>query len=102
MLRGFNYLLIFSYVLRKKILDCVRNSRVTIVKGETGCGKTVRVPQFILDDAIMEGQGAHCNIVVVQPRRLTTMDTAKYVASERGERVSGDGPKVDSEIASEM
>lgn len=58
------------------------------MKGETGCGKTTRVPQFILDNAITEGEGAYCNIIVVQPRRLTTIQTAKFVASERGEKAS--------------
>jgi HrpA-like RNA helicase len=27
------------------------------VAGETGCGKTTQLPQFILDDAIQRGQG---------------------------------------------
>ena len=59
-----------------------------MLNGETGCGKTSKVPQFILDQAISEGKGAYCNIAVAQPRRVTTVESAKFVAKERGEEVS--------------
>lgn len=72
---------------RKEILESIAESRVTILKGETGCGKTTMVPQFILEEAFDSGKGAYCNIAVIQPRRLTTVETAKYVAKERGENV---------------
>lgn len=59
-----------------------------MLKGETGCGKTTRVPQFILDEAISVGKGAFCNIAVTQPRRMTTIEIANFVAKEREEEVS--------------
>jgi HrpA-like RNA helicase len=38
-------------------LDAISRHQVVIVAGETGCGKTTQLPQFILDDAIQRGQG---------------------------------------------
>lgn len=39
--------------------------------------------QYILDDYIQSGQGASCNIVVTQPRRISAVSVAERVASER-------------------
>lgn len=45
----------------------------------------LQVCQYILDDYIQTGQGAHCNIVVTQPRRISAVSVADRVANERGE-----------------
>ena len=49
-----------------EIVTLVHQNHVVIIRGNTGCGKTTQVPQFILDDMIANGNGAHCNIVVTQ------------------------------------
>lgn len=36
---------------REEVLEAVRSSQVILLSGETGCGKTTQVPQFILEDA---------------------------------------------------
>ncbi|XP_025080426.1 ATP-dependent RNA helicase A-like, partial [Pomacea canaliculata] len=72
---------------REDILQCIRNSQVTLVRGETGCGKTTQVPQFILDQMINAGKGADCNIIVTQPRRISAITIAERVAEERSERL---------------
>jgi HrpA-like RNA helicase len=48
------------------ILDTIAHNRVTIIRGETGSGKTTQVPQYLLDSYIKEGRGAQCNIIVTQ------------------------------------
>ncbi|KAK3576030.1 hypothetical protein CHS0354_005183 [Potamilus streckersoni] len=48
------------------ILQAIQMNSVVIIRGETGCGKTTQVPQFILDQAILQGRGAECSIVITQ------------------------------------
>jgi ATP-dependent RNA helicase A len=73
--------------LRRTIMDAINDNPVVIIRGNTGCGKTTQVCQFILDDYIQSGQGAHCNIVVTQPRRISAVSVADRVAYERNEQL---------------
>eukprot|EP00439_Symbiodinium_sp_Y106_P046436 s1976_g5.t3 len=66
--------------LREEILQAVRAERVTILVGATGCGKSTRLPQFLMDEP-----GA--KVLVTQPRRVAAVEIARRVASERGERI---------------
>ncbi|XP_050715032.1 ATP-dependent RNA helicase TDRD9-like [Eriocheir sinensis] len=67
---------------RKEILDKISSYQVVIIEGETGCGKSTQVPQFILDEAVDKHQ--HCNIVVTQPRKIAASSLARRVCRERG------------------
>ncbi|KAI6007413.1 hypothetical protein EDD15DRAFT_2384189 [Pisolithus albus] len=71
----------------KELLDHVQGNDVTICVAATGSGKTTQIPQIILDDHIDRGEGAHCNIICTQPRRLAALSVAERVAKERGETV---------------
>jgi len=46
----------------------VAENSVVVVEGETGCGKTTQVPQFILEDAA--DTNTPCSIICTQPRRI--------------------------------
>uniref|UniRef100_A0A8C4R7J1 RNA helicase n=1 Tax=Eptatretus burgeri TaxID=7764 RepID=A0A8C4R7J1_EPTBU len=70
---------------KQEILQAVHNNSVVIIRGNTGCGKTTQVPQYILDDFILNEHGAECNIVVTQPRRISAVSVGERVAFERGE-----------------
>jgi len=59
---------------------------VVLISGETGCGKTSQVPQFLLDDPQV---GPTCNVVCTQPRRISAISVAERVAAERGEAAGG-------------
>lgn len=58
-----------------------------IIRGQTGCGKTTQIPQFILEQFLEERAGGECNIVVTQPRRISAVSVAERVASERLEEI---------------
>ncbi|KAJ3693726.1 hypothetical protein LUZ60_009206 [Juncus effusus] len=70
--------------LREKIVEKIRENRVTLIVGETGCGKSSQVPKFLLE-ANMDP------ILCTQPRRLAVVAIARTVASslnsELGEKV---------------
>ncbi|ESO96009.1 hypothetical protein LOTGIDRAFT_116243 [Lottia gigantea] len=69
------------------ILQAVNQSPIIVIRGETGCGKTTQVPQFILDQMINQGRGSECNIIVTQPRRISAISIAERVANERAENL---------------
>ncbi|KAL1117476.1 hypothetical protein AAG570_004801 [Ranatra chinensis] len=73
------------FAMRFPIMNAINDNPVIIIRGNTGCGKTTQVCQFILDDYIQSGQGAYCNIVITQPRRISAISVADRVACERGE-----------------
>ncbi|CAH1405915.1 unnamed protein product [Nezara viridula] len=75
------------FSMKSDIMDAINDNSVIIIRGSTGCGKTTQVCQFILDDYIMSGQGAFCNIVVTQPRRISAISVADRIAQERGEQI---------------
>ncbi|KAK3237473.1 hypothetical protein CYMTET_52455, partial [Cymbomonas tetramitiformis] len=72
---------------RHEVLSKIRSNAVTVITGETGCGKTTQVPQFILEDMEERSEGAQCVIMVTQPRRIAAISTAERVAQERGESI---------------
>ncbi|XP_041118998.1 ATP-dependent DNA/RNA helicase DHX36 [Polyodon spathula] len=79
-----------SYNMKKELVDLIKSNQVVVVSGETGCGKTTQVTQFILDDYIEKQMGSLCRIVCTQPRRISAISVAERVASERAE-ACGDG-----------
>lgn len=76
-----------SYGKRQELVDLIQSNRVLVVSGETGCGKTTQVTQFILDDYIDRGEGSVCRVVCTQPRRISAISVAERVAAERAETV---------------
>ena len=72
---------------RQDILDLIQKSRVVVLSGDTGCGKSTQVPQYLLDSFALERKGVDCNIIVTQPRRLAALSLAQTVAGYRGEKV---------------
>ncbi|XP_056334421.1 ATP-dependent DNA/RNA helicase DHX36 isoform X2 [Danio aesculapii] len=79
-----------SYGMREELLRLISANRVLVISGETGCGKTTQVTQFILDDFIQRGLGSLCRVVCTQPRRISAISVAERVAVERAEPV-GEG-----------
>ncbi|KAJ1380761.1 P-loop containing nucleoside triphosphate hydrolase [Sesbania bispinosa] len=76
-----------AYKEKEAILSLISRNQVVIISGETGCGKTTQIPQFILESEIESVRGAACNIICTQPRRISAMSVSERVASERGEKL---------------
>ncbi|XP_034188287.1 ATP-dependent DNA/RNA helicase DHX36 [Osmia lignaria lignaria] len=76
-----------SYQKRSEILELLRENQVVVISGETGCGKTTQIAQFILDDQIEQGNGSVTKIICTQPRRISAISVAERVAAERAEKL---------------
>ncbi|KZP24870.1 pre-mRNA splicing factor [Athelia psychrophila] len=75
---------------REKLLYCLEKFGVIIVVGQTGCGKTTQLPQYLLES----GWAADGNVIAcTQPRRVAATSVAARVASEVG-TVLGDEASV--------
>lgn len=68
--------------VKQKIMKTIENNSSVVIIGNTGCGKSTQVPQFILDDAYAKKKP--CNIIVTQPRRIAAKSIAQRVCFERG------------------
>ncbi|XP_033230299.1 3'-5' RNA helicase YTHDC2-like [Belonocnema kinseyi] len=73
------------YSKKNEILRAINTSQVVVISGETGCGKTTQVPQYILENCQQRNQT--CRIICTQPRRLSAVSVAERVAFERDEKV---------------
>ena len=76
------------------ILNLLETTQVLVISGETGCGKSTQVPQFILDNWFFKGSQLdnnqkmpHVEVICTQPRRLSAIGVAERVADERAERI---------------
>ncbi|KAK3407422.1 hypothetical protein EUGRSUZ_K03477 [Eucalyptus grandis] len=69
--------------LREKIVEKILENRVTLIVGETGCGKSSQVPQFLLEKNISP-------VVCTQPRRFAVVAVAKMVAKARNCELGGE------------
>eukprot|EP00929_Paragymnodinium_shiwhaense_P006097 TRINITY_DN10892_c0_g1_i2.p1 TRINITY_DN10892_c0_g1~~TRINITY_DN10892_c0_g1_i2.p1 ORF type:complete len:3538 (+),score=1283.55 TRINITY_DN10892_c0_g1_i2:605-10615(+) len=78
---------------QEAIVRAVRERRVVCIQGETGCGKSSRVPQYVhyfcRDRKDVERFGGERTIVCTQPRRLAALTLAQRVANEMGESTVG-------------
>lgn len=63
------------YQYKDQIIQKLQKSRVVLVAGDTGCGKSTQVPQYVLD-------AGYSKIVCTQPRRIACVSLAKRVAHE--------------------
>ena len=69
---------------RNKLLELIKKHATLIILGETGCGKTTQIPQYIYS-ARLHGNS---KIAITQPRRVAAVSIANRVAKEVGDGVS--------------
>ncbi|XP_036041716.1 probable ATP-dependent RNA helicase DHX35 isoform X1 [Onychomys torridus] len=69
------------FKLRNHILYLVESYQTVVIVGETGCGKSTQIPQYLAE----AGWTAEGRVVgVTQPRRVAAVTVAGRVADERG------------------
>ncbi|KAI3868170.1 hypothetical protein MKW92_017003 [Papaver armeniacum] len=73
-------------MMEQEIMEAINENSVIILCGETGCGKTTQVPQFLYEAGFGSTKSGRQNgiIGVTQPRRVAVLATAKRVAYELG------------------
>ncbi|CAL9072844.1 unnamed protein product [Musa acuminata var. zebrina] len=76
-----------AYKEKDGLLSAIARNQVIVISGETGCGKTTQLPQYVLESEIESGRGAFCSIICTQPRRISAMAVAERVSAERGENL---------------
>ena len=76
-----NILPIFSK--REEIIEQIGKNRVIIVSGNTGCGKSTQVPQFIFEKEKINNK----KILITQPRRIAAISIAKRLSFEMKSRL---------------
>lgn len=72
------------FAFRDAALDAIEKNQVTILCGETGCGKSTQLPAFILEHELASGR--HCKVYCTEPRRISALSLAARVSEEMGER----------------
>lgn len=70
---------------REEILHRIARDRVTVIHGETGCGKSSRVPAMLLEHA--RDTGCKCKMMVSQPRRIAASSLMKRLRETLGDEV---------------
>ncbi|RCH88984.1 hypothetical protein CU098_002468, partial [Rhizopus stolonifer] len=67
------------FKLRRELLYLVETYQTVIVVGQTGCGKTTQIPQYLMES----GWATHGKqIACTQPRRIAATSVAQRVAEE--------------------
>ena len=74
-----NQLPIFSK--KAEILEKIEKNRVVIISGNTGCGKSTQVPQYIYE------KNNNYKILITQPRRIAAISIAKRLSFEKNTKL---------------
>ncbi|CEP01768.1 RNA helicase [Plasmodiophora brassicae] len=72
---------------RDRIIDHIDRHRVTVIQGETGCGKSSRIPSMILDAEVRRGRLPR--MMVSQPRRIAARALTERLRTSRHGPVYG-------------
>uniref|UniRef100_A0A1J3GSP0 RNA helicase n=1 Tax=Noccaea caerulescens TaxID=107243 RepID=A0A1J3GSP0_NOCCA len=76
-------------MMEQEIMEAINYHPAVIISGQTGCGKTTQVPQFLYEAGFGSKQFSSRSgvIGITQPRRVAVLATAKRVALELGVRL---------------
>lgn len=82
------------FYLQDEIISAIKSSLVTFIVGDTGCGKTTQIPQFLYENGFTE-KGL---IGITQPRRLSTVAISSRLNLEMNENISAFHIKYENNI----
>ncbi|TVU28432.1 hypothetical protein EJB05_19949, partial [Eragrostis curvula] len=73
-------------MMEQEIMEAIFENSIVILCGETGCGKTTQVPQFLYEAGFGTSDRADRKgiIGITQPRRVAVLATARRVSYELG------------------
>ena len=63
------------YEFKEKIISTIQQNQVVVIAGDTGCGKSTQIPQYLM-------QAGFCKMACTQPRRIACMSLCNRVAYE--------------------
>ena len=63
------------FAFRDALVQAVQREQVVLIAGDTGCGKSTQVPQYLI-------QAGFERVACTQPRRISTMSLCARVATE--------------------
>ncbi|GJT92875.1 reverse transcriptase domain-containing protein [Tanacetum coccineum] len=67
---------------KEALLNSISRNQVIVVSGETGCGKTTQLPQYILESEIEAARGALCNIIGTRPDAIFSIQLLRWLLAE--------------------
>jgi len=69
---------------KEAIQEAVAHHQVVVIQGDTGCGKSTQVPQFILEAWAKQGPNAPNRPIILmsQPRRISAIGVSERIAEE--------------------
>ena len=73
------------FCFRDQILETIGCNQVVVISGDTGCGKTTQLPQYLLEFCAQTQ--SPCRIVCCEPRRLAAISVAERICFERNETI---------------
>eukprot|EP00930_Biecheleria_cincta_P062256 TRINITY_DN4773_c0_g1_i1.p1 TRINITY_DN4773_c0_g1~~TRINITY_DN4773_c0_g1_i1.p1 ORF type:complete len:1075 (-),score=273.42 TRINITY_DN4773_c0_g1_i1:20-3244(-) len=74
-----------TYEKKDWIIAGIRHNTVTVISGDTGCGKSTLIPQLVCDAENLVPDDKV--VVCTQPRRVAASTLAEYVAKDRGQEL---------------
>ncbi|GBE60326.1 RNA helicase [Babesia ovata] len=66
-------------MMEQEIVDAVKHNDIVVITGDTGCGKSTQVPQFLYENGLCTGNGI---IGVTQVRRVACLALYQQVSLE--------------------
>lgn len=72
----------YREILLSSFIEDDVNNQVTVISGDTGCGKSTQVPKYIF--LASEMRGKRVKIICTQPRRMAALNLSKRVSQELG------------------